>query len=479
MNATTDNDPHDGAESVDWTALLPEGGERVPGLLAELAGSDSALSDLHDLVHFPAPGHVAAPRVVDFLVDTACAEGTPPTDRWRPLSLLLELVAGHPEDRLPEVRDLGQWRDEVAWATSNDVEKVREQYRAWAEEAPDEQHHLRMRNRLAVMEQPNGAAILQAELDTYEAVLARVPDLVTLLKGGLNRGGLDRAGEWVSYLLAFLTDDSERIASEITGASQVLLAKDLRPAPQAPTSLREVMSGGLDSGEPLPAELFALGLVADAADIDTTVALTHQMAGGNLYNSFAASVALVLIHGEDTPREALRRIGRGGGTSMGYAGLFNESWPHCGGRSPQVLGFLALGRAGGRARRLRLDMLPGLIKEEADSRALVTGVGLEIVLGPRSKGHTAEEHARAEYDEETLKVLWAIAELPASAWEDGEFTATLAAWALPEDAEEFCALVGVEHEEEPEEEEAPQAPAPAPQAPAQGGLFGRLFGGGR
>ena len=27
-----------------------------------------------------------------------------------------------------------------------------------------------------------------------------------------------------------------------------------------------------------------------------------------------------------------------------------------------------------------------------------------------------EEHAEADYDEETLKVLWAIAELPDSAW---------------------------------------------------------------
>ncbi|WP_047870163.1 hypothetical protein [Nocardiopsis sp. RV163] len=475
MNATTD--PHDGAENVDWAALAPEGGARIPELLGQLAGSDSALSELHDIIHFPAPGHLAAPRAVDFLVDLACAESTPATDRWRPLSLLLELVAGHAEDRFPEARDLDQWRDEVAWASSNDAEKVRQQYRDWAEEAPDEQHHHRMRNRLAVMEQPGGAAILQAELDTYEAVRARVPDLVSLLHGGANRGGMDRAGEWVSYLLAFLPDDAERITAEVTGASQVLLAKDLRPSPQAPTSLRDVMNALDSGGDPLPAELFALGLLASPTDIDLSVGLTHQMAGGNLYNSFAASVAMLLIHGENTPREALRRVGRGGGTSMGYQGLFNESWPHCGGHSPQVLGFLALGRAGDRARRLRLDILPGLIKGEEDSRALVTGVGLELVLGPRGKGHTAEEHAEADYDEETLKVLWTIAELPASAWEDEEFTRTLSAWALPDNAEDFCALVGVEPEPEPERAAAPQPQQPA--APQPGGLLGRLFGGGR
>ncbi|PDP86990.1 hypothetical protein CQJ94_14345 [Glycomyces fuscus] len=475
MNATTENDPHDGAQNVDWAALAPEGGARIPELLGRLTGSDSALSQLHDIIRFPAPGHLAAPRAVDFLVDLACAESTPATDRWRPLSLLLELVAGHAEDRFPEARDLAQWRDEVAWATSNDVEKVRQQYRDWAEEAPDEQHHHRMRNRLAVMERPDGPALLQAELDTYEAVLARVPDLLTLLHGGANRGGMDRAGEWVSYLLAFLPDEAERITAEITGASHVLLAKDLRPAPQAPTSLRDVMNALDSGGDPLPAELFALGLLADPNDIDVSVGLTHQMAGGNLYNSFAASVAMLLIHGENTPREALRRVGRGGGTSLGYQGLFNESWPHCGGHSPQVLGFLALGRAGDRARRLRLDILPGLIKGEEDSRALVTGVGLELVLGPRSKGHTAEEHAEADYDEETLKVLWAIAELPDSAWEDEEFARTLSAWALPDEAEDFRALAGVDPEPEPEEAPAPQQPA----APQPGGLLGRLFGGGR
>ncbi|MFE1079751.1 hypothetical protein ACFW31_14605 [Nocardiopsis alba] len=477
MNATTGNEEHDHTAEVDWASLAPEGGERIPELLETAATSDGALSDLHDIIRFPAPGHRAAPKVVDRLVDLAVSPETSDMDRWRPLSLLLELVAAHPEDRLPRTTDLAQWRDEVAWASSNDLEKVRAQYRTWSEEAPDEQHHHRMRNRLAVLEADDGVALLQAELDTYEAVLARVPDLVALLHDDRNRSGMDRAGEWVSYLLAFLPTESERIVSEITSASQVLLAKDLRPTPGASaTSVSEaIRQAALGSGgEPLPAELFALGLLGDPTDVDLTVGLTHQMAGGNLYNSFAASVALVLIHGENTPREGLRRIGRGGGTSMGYEGLFNESWPHCGNRSPQVLGLLALGRAGDRSRRLRLDILPDLLKSDEESRALVAGVGLELVLGPRSKEHTLEEHTRADYDEETLKVLWAIGELPDDAWEDEEFTATLAAWAFPENAEEYRALVGVEPEDEPEPE-APQSPAQA--APAPGGLFGRLFGG--
>ena len=474
MNATP-NDAHTGPESVDWTALAPEGGERIASLLAEVTGSDTALSELHDIIEFPAPGHRAAPRAVDFLVDAACSEQTPATDRWRPLSLLLELVSAHAEDHFPEPRDLAQWRDEVAWITSTDTGKAVEQYRTWVEEAPDEQQRRRMRNRLEVLELPDGPALLQAELDTFEAIRARVPDLLELLKGAANRGGMDRAGEWVSYLLAFLTPDADRIVAGITGASQILLAKDLRPTRQAPSSLRDMMDQALAGGsEPLPAELFALGALAGPDDIDLTVALTHQMAGGNLYNSFAASVALVMIHGGNTPREALRRIGRGGGTTSGYEGLFNESWPHCGERSPQVLGFLALGRAGGRARRLRLDILPGLIKGEEDSRALVTAAGLELVLGPRTQGFTLEDHLNAEYDEETLKVMWAIAELPAQAWEDAEFREVLAAWGLPEDPEEFRTSVGVELEPEVVEPQAPAAPEPPQQ---QGGLFGRLFGG--
>ncbi|MFV2197677.1 hypothetical protein [Nocardiopsis sp. LOL_012] len=466
MNATTGND----ANSVDWAALAPEGGERIPDLLASLAGSDAALSDLHDIIRYPEPGHLAAPAAVGFLVDTACSPQTPAADRWRPLSLLLELVCGHAEECLPAPRNLALWRDEVAWVAATDREKALDQYRAWIAEAADEQEFHRLSDRLAVLERPEGAQVLRAALDTYEAVLARAGDLAALLKDPADRGGMDRAAEWASYVLAFLPDDAERIAAEITGASQVLLAKDLRSAPRPPANLREAMAG-TDGGEPLPAELFALGMLADPRDTDTTVALAHQMAGGNLYNSFAASVAMVLLHGEDTPREALRRIGRGGGTSTGYEGLFNESWPHCGTRSPQVLGFLALGRAGTRARRLRLDMLPGLLEKEEDSRALVAGVALETALGPRSRGFTAQEHVEADYGEDTLKVLWAVAELPASAWEDEEFTATLRAWALPTDREEFCALAGVEAGPGEAEETAPAPPAPEP------GLFGRLFGG--
>src|SRR5699024_11971759 len=101
-------------------------------------------------------------------------------------------------------------------------------------------------------------------------------------------------------------------------------------------------------------------------------------------------------------------------------------------------------------------------------------------LGPRTREQPFEEHANVEYVDETLKVRWTIAELPASAWQDKEFRATLRAWALPDEHEEYCALVGVEPEpktptepEQPQTSQAPQNPQ-APERPS--GLFGRLFG---
>src|SRR5699024_1949546 len=191
-------------------------------------------------------------------------------------------------------------------------------------------------------------------------------------------------------------------------------------------------------------------------------------------------VAMALIHGENTPREALRRIGRGGGTATGYEGLFNETWPHRGVLSQQVLRFLPPGRAGERARHLRLDILPSLIRGEEDSRTPDTGGGPGIDLGSRSKEHTVREHGNAEVGRGTLKVLWTIGGLPASAWQDEEFRATLRAWALPDEHEEYCALVGVEPEpktptepEQPQTSQAPQNPQ-VPERPS--GLFGRLFG---
>lgn len=478
-----ENDPLHGVDDVDWKGLAPDRGGEIPGLLRELAQGDEALSALHDIIHFPAPGHLAAPAAVGFLARIACDPQTPATDRWRPLSLLLELVAPHAEDKFPAHRELALWREEVAWITSTDQETVRAQYRAWITEAPDEQRFHRMANRAAVLDLPQGPRLLQAELDTYEAVREHIPDLVGLLRGSGNRGGVDRATEWTCYLLAFFPEDADRIVPAITAASQLLTPKDLRAAPQeAASSLREMreMLANPAAEEPVSAELFALGMLAPPDDPEITVALAHQMAGGHLYNGFAAAIALAVIHGERTPLEAVVRAKRAGASRVGYPGLFGDSWPHCGERSPQELGFLALAAGGERTRALRLDMFATVLEQaEGSSRAVVAGAGLEMALGPRSTPREAESHASADYGEDVLKVLWSIAELPDSAWEDEDLCATLRAWALPDTPAAYRELVGAEIEDpgaQEAEEPRPDTPAPPPSGrPA--GLFGRLFGG--
>ena len=96
MNATTGNEPHDNTADTDWAALVPEGGERVPELLEQVAVSDSALSDLHDLIHFPAPGHRAAPKVVDRLVDIATADALATNSVPRSASRMARSVSSPP-----------------------------------------------------------------------------------------------------------------------------------------------------------------------------------------------------------------------------------------------------------------------------------------------------------------------------------------------------------------------------------------------
>ncbi|MFC7744381.1 hypothetical protein ACFQXA_30735 [Nocardiopsis composta] len=155
-----------------------------------------------------------------------------------------------------------------------------------------------------------------------------------------------------------------------------------------------------------------------------------------------------------------------------------------------VLGYLALGRCGEAAAELRAEVLPEALKAADELAPAVVGAALEEVLGSRSAPRDAAEaiEAAGTGDDERdpdllLRVLWAVAELPASAWEETAVGETAAAWGLPADRNGFREYVGVGAEEEPEEQ-SPAEPA-VPAAPAAqpeerpGGLFGRLFGGGR
>uniref|UniRef100_UPI000B021DF4 hypothetical protein n=1 Tax=Allosalinactinospora lopnorensis TaxID=1352348 RepID=UPI000B021DF4 len=449
----------DQVEEVDWDALAPDGGKEIPALLRDLADGGAAsgndpvqsLSALYDIVRFPTSGYLAAPEIAKFLVTIACAPETSPAARWRPLSLLLELVVPDPAARLPRRRDLALWRDEVAWVVGTEVRAVREQYGTWLSEASDEQQYRSMANRLDILAQDNGPALLEAELAVYDAVRERVTELRGLLEGAANRRSVDGAAEWACYVLAFFPEEADTLVPAITRASSLLVPKDL--------------AGGNSVGDdPLSAELFALGMLASPEDATVTVALAHQMAAGHLYNTFTAAVALAVIHGEKVPRECVRRVLRSGRSRVGYDGLFGDSWPHCGQRTPEQLGFLALGRGGAATRGVRVDMLPQVLSgAEGDSRTTVLGAALEMVLGPRGEYRDHTDYESADFDEDTLKVLWAIAELSEAAWEDRGVADTLAAWKLPSDRGGFHALVGATDDDEDEDadEGGPEAPSAA------------------
>ncbi|MUL42662.1 hypothetical protein FZ103_16035 [Streptomonospora sp. PA3] len=500
MDATTGSGPLHGLDDIDWRGLAPRG-EEIPDLLRDIAVGenterkaertvDDAVAALFDIIRFPSPSYTAAPRVADFLVSIACDPGTPAEWRSRPLSLLLELLVPSATTCVPQRGDDSLWRDEIAWASGTDSEKVREQYRAWALEAPDEQQFRKMRVRVDAAARDDGAALLEAELGVYDAVLARTADLLTLLDGRDNRRGIDPPAEWACYVLAFLPGAAAEAYPRLlrnAGRPQDLSRPSASSDPYA--AARQMAHGAaLPAEEPaddlLSAELFALGMLAPADDPAVTVSLAHEMASGHLYNSFAAAVAMVQIHGEKAPQECFTRIARGGRTKPGYRGLFGDAWPHCGETPPEALGFLALGRAGGRGLAERLAVLPdALAGAEGAVRADVAGAALEAVMGPRAAVEEAADPS-AEFDEDTLKVLWELAELPPQAWEDSALGATVGAWGLPEDRDDFRAFAGADDDSPDEGGAVPNGSAGSPAAPQSGqpqpgGLLGRLFGGGR
>ncbi|MBB4930069.1 hypothetical protein F4561_000889 [Lipingzhangella halophila] len=470
----------DRLDRVDWGVLAPDRGKEIPTLLRDLADDGAAsgndpvesLSTLYDIIHYPEPGYLAAPTAVEFLAAIACDPATAPAGRWRPLSLLLELVVPDAAAWLPHGRDIALWRDEVAWVSATPVDEVRAQYQTWLDEASDEQEYRRMASRLAVLSRDDGPALLEAALATHDAARERVADLAGLLKGSENRRSIDGAAEWACYVLAFFPDEAESVLPALTQESSLLIPGDLR-------------SGSTGGDDPLSAELFALGMLARPEHAAVTVALAHQMAGGHLYNGFTAAVALAVIHGERVPQECLRRIIRSGRSKIGYKGLFGDSWPHCGQRSPEQLGFLALGRCGTATRGARVDMLPEVLAgAEGDSRSIVVGTALEMVLGPRNDPHhDPDDYESADFDQDTLKVLWAIAELPEAAWESPGVLSALEAWGLPTERDAFRAFAGVDDDESTESE--PEAQAPGQGTPSAdtggqaggGGLLRRLFGG--
>lgn len=425
-----DNGPVQGADDIDWAGLAPDRGAEIPELLRALADPERAVDavrELHEILVFPGAGNTAAPTAVGFLVDIA--READPDQAWPVLNLLHELAVSAAADHLPQRRDVALWRDEVAWAAANDDDTVRAQYQSWLKEAPDEQQYRRMRHRAVAVAPEGGPALLQSELATYDAIRARIDDLLPLLRGADNRRGLDSAAEWTAYLLAWFPEEATKIIDAITAA------------------VAEVNPGGWP--DPLGAEVFALGMLADRDDITTTIYLGQQLLSRGPDKALAAAVGLGLIHGEGAPRQCVDVIEE---RAASLDETFGVAWPSSSGVEPAELGRLALGALGERSRQVRISTLPDGFEATAGvGEAPLVGDALDLVFGPRSEPHKpAEADAFDGYDSDQQEVLWAISGLPEEQWESADIPADLEVWGLPSVYEAFLEFTGAVDDSEAE-----------------------------
>ncbi|GLU47698.1 hypothetical protein [Nocardiopsis ansamitocini] len=456
MESNHGSEPLHGLDDIDWTALAPERGSEIPDLLRGVATEkqEQSLLQLHEILCFPAPGHVAAPEVVEFLV--RLAGETWLRGRHNVVNLLQELTVPSMADHLPVLRDITLWRDEIAWAATTDVEKVRAQYREWLADAPDEQQYRRIQSRLRALEHDNGTHILAAELAVHEAVRERLPALLELLEGRENRGG-DAVAEWVAYILAWFPEEADLILPALVGAGD-----SSSPYP----ALR-----------PLPAEVWAMGMLSDPADVTATVHLAQLLTAADSDLAFAAAVALAQIHGPAVPEQALALL-----TGSDYwEDHLGASLPQSGPIEPTHLGMLLLSgvddedvRQAGVGQLKRVFAYTG-----GEGQGVVAANALEMALGPRH-AERAPATGLDGFETQQREVVAAIGDITADAWEEGGLAEVVTAWGLPGNRADFRSFAGLESDEKPAQESTP-APQAAPQAqqPEQGGLLGRFFGGGR
>ncbi|TDQ43918.1 hypothetical protein [Actinorugispora endophytica] len=452
MDGNHGSDPLHDLDGVDWDALVPEHGGRIPDLLRGVSGErqEEALVELHGILAFPGPGYVAAPAVVEFLMRMVAQEGL--RGRHNVLNLVQELAVPAMADHLPVRRDSALWRDEVAWAVGADAGTLREQYEGWLAEAPDEQRHRRMSGRLRALSHDGGAAVLAAELAVHDAVRERLPVLLGLLEGKSNRGG-DAVAEWASYILAWFPEDADEIVPAILSAGDPLAADtDLRP---------------------LPAEMWAVGMLADPADVTVTVQLGQLLVDSDEDLSFAAALALGQIHGSAAPEQAIARLLN----AAYWEDQFGVCLPQSGGMEPAHLGMLALGAVDDEeVQRAKIHRLPRVFAYTgAGGHGAVAADALELAFGPRVLDRAPAKDGDFDgYDQDRRDVLTAIADIGEQEWQEGGLTEVLRAWGLPEERTALRAFTGADAEADaPAEPEAPAAPAAA----EPGGLLGRLFGG--
>ncbi|MEY9210628.1 hypothetical protein NI17_014445 [Thermobifida halotolerans] len=450
MNGNRGADPLHGLDDVDWGALAPERGKEIPGLLRGVRGveQEASLVALHEILAYPGPGYAAAPRAVEFLLNLV-EQGVP--GRHQVLNLVQELAVPAMADHLPDRRDLALWRDEVAWVSGADAGTARDQYAGWLAEAPDEQERRRITGRLRALGHDNGTAVVAAELAAYEAVRDRLDVLLGVLEGRANRGG-ESVAEWAAYILAWYPEEAERIVPALLNAG------DPR---QADPDLR-----------PLPAEVWALGMLADPADATVTVHLGQLLNDADDDLVFAAALALGLVHGPAVPEQAVARL-----LDVEYwEDHFATCLPQSGAVEPAHLGMLAVGAVDDEElRAARTERLRRVLAYTGpDGWGIVVADALESVFGPRPTGERpAGPVDFGGCDQEQRNVLTAVAEVDGGGWDGSGLAEVLTAWGLPGKRAALRSLVGLP-------DEAPRA-TPSPQLPEAGGagLLGRLFGGNR
>lgn len=451
MDGNHGPDPLHGLDDIDWDGLVPGRGKEIPDLLRRVDSErqEGALVELHAILAFPGPGYVAAPAVVEFLLRTVGQRWL--RGRHNVLNLVQELTVPAMEDHLPVRRDTALWRDEVAWVTGTDGDTLRAQYAQWLSEAADEQRRRRMTTRLRALEHDSGPLVLAAELAVHELVQERLPALLGLLEGKANRSGAEPLAEWVSYLLAWFPEDAATIVPALLSAGDPLAADpDLRP---------------------LPAEVWAVGMLADPADVTVTVHLGQLLNDPDDDLVFAAALALGQIHGPEAPEQAIARLLG----SAYWEDHFGACLPQSGAMEPAHLGMLALGAVDDEeVQRAKLHRLPRIFAYTgASGHGAVAADALELVFGPRGPGGKPAEGPDFDgYDQDQRDVVAAIAGIGEREWSESGLSEVLTDWGLPGERADLRAFTGAD---------GPEPAAPHPSAePGVGeptGLLGRLFGG--
>lgn len=431
MASQPSNHPLHGIVDVDWAGLAPTGGKAIPGLLRGLCSTKTSVSSalqLGEILTYTMPGHFAASRAVPFLAHLACHPQTPrPYDV---LSLLHELAAGVPGDRVPrfpDTVDIEAWRAEVTWVRSVGKSEAKQYFREQRDAAPNEQQRRRMVTQLAVLEQSDGQEALAAELATYEAIDAEVPRLLRLLTEPELR-----AGEFVPQEAANLLALFPQHAATIIPA------------------LRELQGASAVDDEDFASALYAIGMLAQSTDTDSTTYLEGFLAGeSDDPRTVAAAVGVIHQLHDKAPEQAVTVL-----TPWIADPELAEVFP-----SPFAdvndHGYLLLtaGLLGERGRAARIAAYPTLFEEsdpEAEDPSPLLADALELAFGARSAQHASvEPEAFDTFDAECQEVLWAVTELPAAAWKLPEVVETLTAWGLPSKRNTFLSFTGAGESDSP------------------------------